>query len=79
MSNNQVKLDFGNVQDVGKSGTHPEVLKRHNEIVQLMRELSDEEHIDALFSFAATKWHRLRNSENPDFRAKSGSLQGEEK
>jgi len=56
-----------------------EVKRRHNEIVQLMRELSDEEHIDALFAFASAKWNRLRNSENPSFSAKSGSLQGEEK
>lgn len=74
MSNNEKPIDFGYADTVKKPSVHHEVQRRHNEIVQIMRELSDEEHIDALFAFASKKWHRLNNGENTDFKARNEDL-----
>lgn len=62
-----MEKDTGNA-NVGQKLSHPEIQRRHNEIAEVMRDLSDDEHIEALFIFAKTKWQRLRNP-NQNFKA----------
>jgi len=71
MSNNQVKQGFGNVQDVDRSGIHPEVERRYKEIQQVQKTLSPDEIYEACAAYAVRKWQRLRN-ENPSMRAGNG-------
>ena len=63
MSNNQVKQGFGNVQDVDRSGIHPEVKRRKDEINQIALSMTDKEKEFAIMERAALIWDRLNSAD----------------
>ncbi len=75
MSNNQVKQGFGNVQDVDRSGIHPEVARRNAEIeaIELTPREREECIAEAIWVMKSKIWQLIHNHE-PDFKAKNEGL-----